>query len=720
MTGDPMMKTALPAAALAAAALMSSLMTRDGPAAGEDRRAHPPSGHQARFAGFLPSSYNAETRTVELDLSVGAAVNRGYFIEELTISSEAIDLGRVARGLVPLLDTHNRWGIGAILGTIISTRFETVSGKATLVAVARFADTEAGRQAEGMVARGELRGVSMGYDPKAWEVVSIDKDTEIRTWRATSWELLEATLCPVPADPAAGVRSAALSPGTPGATATPEEDDEMRRSLSLGGMAALALGAARAAFDTNGPGVAASAAAAAAPAVEQRTEPAAPAVAAAPVAQPEVRAAPAPAVGQGTRFSAVEALGFAADAASFGLSARAADLVGMNERGEISAETARATLLREAGEAQRAATSGAPSAPAAGSAARAGDNSEATREAIVDALSARATRTAPSEAGRQYMGYRMLELAALRAGLNPRERDSLTILRAAHTTSDFPVILEAVANRVLLARYNNAAPTYREIARRRDLTDFKATKLLRIGDFPTLQKYAEDGEIKSGTINEGSESVTLGSFGRILRLSRQAIVNDDVGAFDDVIGSIGGMISRFENATAYAVKALNSGNGPKLSDNVNLFNAAHNNLAGSGAAPDITTLGAARAALRKQKDLDGNVLNSDARVLLVGPDTETVAQQLTAQIQPVVAGAVNPFAGKLQVVTDGAIVGNGWEVYADPNEVPVWSYGYLSDSPGPRVMTHEPFNTDGMAWRVTLDFYFGAIDFRGAYRNPGA
>jgi hypothetical protein len=56
----------------------------------------------------------------------------------------------------------------------------------------------------------------------------------------------------------------------------------------------------------------------------------------------------------------------------------------------------------------------------------------------------------------------------------------------------------------------------------------------------------EDGEIKAGTINEGRESVILGSYGRIIRLSRQAIVNDDLSAFDQVLGSIGLVVARFE------------------------------------------------------------------------------------------------------------------------------------------------------------------------------
>jgi hypothetical protein len=235
-----------------------------------------------------------------------------------------------------------------------------------------------------------------------------------------------------------------------------------------------------------------------------------------------------------------------------------------------------------------------------------------------------------------------------------------------------------------------------------------------------LLAYQEDGEIKAGTINEGRETVILGSYGRILRLSRQAIINDDLGAFDEVLSSIGGMVSRFENGAFYAMKAVNSGDGPKLADNVNLFHATHGNKAGSGAAVDVTTLGAGRAAMRKQVDLDGNPLNIAPSIILNGPDTETAIEQFLAPIVAAEGAKVNPFSSKLQQVTDASITGNGWELYADPNALPCFHYGYLESAPGPRVMTHEPFNTDGLAFRVTLDFYSGATDYRGGYRNAGA
>ncbi|UZE51117.1 HK97 family phage prohead protease [Rhodopseudomonas sp. P2A-2r] len=160
-------------------------------------------------ARFAPSSYNAETHTVEAVFSAGSRVARWGVQEELAITPEAIDLLRVALGQVRLLDTHNQNSLNAVLGVVEDARIE--GGK--LVGRIRFADTEAGRNAEGMVARGELTGISVGYRVTMWTLTSRANEEEI--WRADRWELLEVSLVAVPADPQASIRSAAPDASTP-------------------------------------------------------------------------------------------------------------------------------------------------------------------------------------------------------------------------------------------------------------------------------------------------------------------------------------------------------------------------------------------------------------------------------------------------------------------------------------------------------------------------
>ncbi|MGY4433973.1 hypothetical protein ACVWWO_006450 [Bradyrhizobium sp. F1.13.1] len=120
-----------------------------------------------------------------------------------------------------------RNGIGNVLGQIRRAWF---SGDA-LVGLFSFADTPQGRMAEQMVARGEIRGVSIGYRVNEWEVrdddgrvLNPDKDRiplgDDLVFEAKRWELLEASLVSVPADASASIRSlAAIESGARGAIA---------------------------------------------------------------------------------------------------------------------------------------------------------------------------------------------------------------------------------------------------------------------------------------------------------------------------------------------------------------------------------------------------------------------------------------------------------------------------------------------------------------------
>ena len=136
--------------------------------------------------------------------------------------------------------------------------------------------------------------------------------------------------------------------------------------------------------------------------------------------------------------------------------------------------------------------------------------------------------------------------------------------RAFHTTSDFPALLSAAANKMLLAAYAPAAPTYRTLFLRRDFRDFKPHRHLRVGDFPTLLPLSENGEVQAGTMSESQELVFLQTFARRICVTRQMLVNDDLGAFTDFASMTGRRVADFENATAYALLNSAGGDGPTL------------------------------------------------------------------------------------------------------------------------------------------------------------
>lgn len=365
-------------------------------------------------------------------------------------------------------------------------------------------------------------------------------------------------------------------------------------------------------------------------------------------------------------------------------------------------------------------SSAAPTAP--GRVVR--DEVETRRMGMVSAMAFRLGGEAPdgdrAEMARGYMDFQdVVEFAASAIGhrglpRTVREREDI-LSRAFHTASDFPAIFSDAINTTLERRYALANPTYREISRRRDFMDFRPHYAVGIGEFPMLEKLTEAGEIRFGSFGESKETIAVVPYAKGLRVSRQMLVNDRLGAIGDLFGGYGRTVSRFEEITFYAM--MLSAN-TKLADGQVVFHADHKNL-GAAAAITVASIGAGQAAMRKQKGLDGATLNLTPSVLLVSPDKEVEALQYIAPISANDSVKVNPFVGKLRPVVASELSGAGWYLFASPEDAAVYQWGYLDGYTAPRIRFDEPFGTQGMAMTVEHDFGVGAIDFRGGYKNPG-
>lgn len=354
------------------------------------------------------------------------------------------------------------------------------------------------------------------------------------------------------------------------------------------------------------------------------------------------------------------------------------------------------------------------------------DERETRRIGMTEALAAQIGRRDPSdERARPFMSMSLAEMAAMSTGYRGQLRstsDRLDVFMSMHTTSDFPLALQNALHKELDRRYGEAAPTYRSIARRKDFRDFRPHPVIRPGDWPGLKLVNEAGEIQYGTIGEKAEMVALKSYAIAVSISRQTLINDDIGAIADMIADQGRSIARFEDATFYDMMLGGSNaDGPTLSETTRqVFNATDGTKAASAAAIDITSLSLARAAIMKKKSLGGADLGLTPAVLLVGPDRLTQAQQLVAPLQQAdQAGNFNPFAGVLRVVPTAKITGNAWYLFADPADAPCFVYGYLDGASAPRTRIEEPFGKQGMQISIEHDFGVGAVDYRGGYKNAG-
>ena len=80
------------------------------------------------------------------------------------------------------------------------------------------------------------------------------------------------------------------------------------------------------------------------------------------------------------------------------------------------------------------------------------------------------------------------------------------------------------------------------ICRKRTANDFRSLTPVRLGEYPTLEEVTQHGEFKYGPMKEAYESYRLKTYGKIIALTRQAIVNDDLGAFRDLAAQLGVMV----------------------------------------------------------------------------------------------------------------------------------------------------------------------------------
>lgn len=342
---------------------------------------------------------------------------------------------------------------------------------------------------------------------------------------------------------------------------------------------------------------------------------------------------------------------------------------------------------------------------------------------MAEALAARFGGPAPSNEAREFTGLRVLDLARMclevRGMSTQRMAGHEIVKRSMHGTSDFPQLLTEAGNRILRAGYDSYQGGVRRICRESTAVDFRPKSKLNLSEAPALLKVNEHGEIKRGTVAEAKESYSLSTWARIFSLTRNAIINDDLGAFADFASRQGRAAAELIASELATLLASN----PTLSDSVALFHATHKNLGTTGAI-SITTLTEGLKLMRLAKGLDGTTpIDVTPKYLVVPAALEVVARQNVATINATKSSDVNPFTADLEPVVDprlDAHSATAWYLAADPSAIDTIEYSFLDGAPGPQFESKEGFDVLGLELRVVLDFGCGVIDHRGLFKNAGA
>ena len=354
------------------------------------------------------------------------------------------------------------------------------------------------------------------------------------------------------------------------------------------------------------------------------------------------------------------------------------------------------------------------------------DQRDQTRAAMLNAIQARAG-TAPPDAQNPYRGHSLSEIArdcVVAAGVDVRGRDRMEVVGLAftHSTSDFPGLLGDASRRAVLQGFEEVDTSLEQFTADASVPDFKPTTLVGLGSFSNLLQVPAGGEYKYGTFSEQGQKLQVVTYGRLFSITRQAIINDDLGIFSEVPRKMGRAARR---TIVQAVWNLVTSN-PVLADGNTLFHASRGNLL-TGAAISTQSVDAMRVAAAKQKDADGNIIRMPLNRLLTPVALGGLARTVRAS-QYEVSGSKNLTTPNIvqntfEVIDDAHLDEDSaaaWYGVVDPNYAAAIVIAYLNGNKQPYLEQHEGFTVDGVAWKVRIDAQPGIGEPKGIYKNPGA
>lgn len=648
--------------------------------------AHPESTHtlppQMREVRLLQNTFDAEARTIECVWTAGARVRRfnwwrdEYYDEELEVSDSAVDLSRLNSGACAVLNSHGTWDLSDQIGVVERAWLKDGQGHALLRLSAR--TDVAGLVTD--IVDGIIRNISVGYSVQKYQITR--EEGQVPVYRAIEWTPHEVSFVTVPADAAAATRNQD-SQGLPCVYVdTHTQESSMPNA-----------------------------------ATSRAADPAA--------SNPSVDPTATATTTTATEPASDEAANRAAELVELATRHGMADRVPGWLRSNQSLDQVRTQILNELADRDQSA-GGNLNRISAGA-----DESDKQRTAFAQALLVRGRVIDPStnrvfavDGANPLRGMTLFELARHsleRIGVRTHGMDKRELVGRAFTQSgsDFPILLENAMHKALQAAYAVAPDTWSRWCKKGNVSDFRAHNRYRVGSLGNLDALTELGEFRNKTIPDGEKaSISAGTKGNIINISRQAIINDDLDSFIGLAVMLGRAGKRTIEADAFAYLASN----PLLSDGFALFSNEHGNLE-TAAAPSVTTIDAARVKLASQKDVSGNDFLDLRPAVWLGPMSYGGAARTAngSEYDPDANNKLqraNIVRGLFRDVVDTPrITDTKWYMFADPDEAPVLEVAFLDGIEEPFLDQEEGFTVDGARYKARLDFGVAAIDYRGAVRN---
>lgn len=654
---------------------------------------------QQRLAAFQPKTFNETSRTMDVVFSTGARVMRnsffdGPFIEELDMDEKSIRLERFNAG-APVLDSHNRYSLDAILGVVENARIEGGKGIATI----RFSERESVQPIITDIRAGVIKNLSVGYISHE---IREDKEKDgVRVFRAIDWEPTEVSFVTVPADAGAQVRSENESERSCDCKIEYLNDEPTNTENTNPAPSE----ATRISEENNNQ-------------------------------EPEGKVMPL----SKEELEKVRLEGASAERQ------RSADIRDVVTKAKLSEEFQTRMIdeghpiekVRELAFEELASQDERTHTDSTNNVQVGEDNTRLYAKQGIEAaiLNRFDSKNELDDNSKRFANMQMADLAgaSLRAagvnidGMNKHQVVKMSLRAPGYqSSSDFPLILENVINKSLQKGYIEAPRTWEPMTTSTTVSDFKQVSRPHLGEFSQLEEVLEGGEYKHGKLGERAEKFSISKYGKMTAVTWEMLVNDDMSAFTRIPAKMGKKARDLESDKVWGLITSNAQ--VMAETGLNLFDAGHANLNEGGAgAVSETTLAAKREAMRLHQDLDGSSpLNLFPSYIFVPAAREVEATKQLSSITPNQASDVNVFGQNagffLRMAVEprlDQIANSPWLVTADTMQCEMIEVARLAGEESPMVDSRDGFDVDGIEYKIRHLFVAHALDYRGFQYNEGA
>lgn len=293
----------------------------------------------------------------------------------------------------------------------------------------------------------------------------------------------------------------------------------------------------------------------------------------------------------------------------------------------------------------------------------------------------------------------------------------------AQSSSDFDNILADAMGKSLRMAYEDQPTKWQEFCRRETASDFKTIKPTALSESPDLTARDEGAGITYVTLSDTRETGKLVEYTAGIKLTRQAIINDDLGAFGRIPKLQAMAAARKEDDLAFGVLTTNA----EMSDGVTLFYATThvNYLASGSGAPSVSTIAGLEKLMLKQKGPKSSArLGIEPSIIIVPAALKVATQQLVGSaVDPAKSNSTpNPYANQLRVVWDARLDEEDaaeWYLAADPNRWDTIAMYFLEGEPAPVLRQETDFDTEDVKFAVRHTIAAFALDYRGLAKSKG-